>query len=351
MSNTGVRQIVRGGLTSGLTRRGLLGAGGALALGAFAAACGGGDGEGTASPSGGGAWSFTDDRGTKVGLKRRPERVVGYVGTAAALYDFGVDKRLVGVFGPTRLKDGKPDPQAGNLPVDRLEVIGNAYGEFNIEKYAALRPDLLVDNMFVPGDLFYVPAESKEKIFALAPSVAISTGAVALPKPLERTAALAAALGADLDAPKVTAAKARFEKAAEALRAAAKANAGLKVLAASASPDLFYASSPAKNTDLIYFKELGVDLIVPDKTGRDGYFEELSWENAGKYKADVILLDARTQALQPKDLGSKPSWRELPAVAAGQVVPWQPEPRFSYEGCAPILEALAATVTSAKKTG
>ncbi|MFC4051209.1 ABC transporter substrate-binding protein [Actinomadura syzygii] len=350
MSNTGVRQTVRGARTSGLTRRGLLGAGGALALGAFAAACGGGDGDGTASPSGG-AWSFTDDRGTKAGLKRRPERVVGYVGTAAALYDFGVDKQLVGVFGPTKLKDGKPDPQAGNLPIDRLEVIGNAYGEFNIEKYAALRPELLVDNMFVPGDLFYVPAESKEKIFALAPSVAISTGAVALPKPLERTAALAAALGADLNAPKVTAAKARFEKAAEALRAAAKANAGLKVLAASASPDLFYASSPAKNTDLIYFKELGVDLIVPDKPGRDGYYEELSWENAGKYKADVILLDARTQALQPKDLGSRPSWRELPAVAAGQVVPWQPEPRFSYEGCAPILEALAATVTSAKKTG
>lgn len=333
-----------------LTRRGLLGAGGALALGALISACGGGDG-GAGGSSGGGAWTFTDDRGTKIQLDGRPQRVVGYVGTAAALYDFGVDEQLVGVFGPTKLADGRPDPQAGDLPVDRLEIIGNAYGEFNIEKYAALRPQLLVDNMFLPGELFYVPAESKDKIFALAKSAAISAGAVPLPKPIQRTADLAAALGADLTSAKVTAAKARFDKAVEAVRAAAKAKRGLKVLAASASPDLFYASSPAKNTDLIYFKELGVDLIVPEKVSRQGYFEELSWENAGKYRADVIMLDSRTQALQPKDLGSKPSWKDLPAVKAGQVIPWQPEPRFSYAGCAPILEALAASLQSAKKTG
>ncbi|MEV5827096.1 ABC transporter substrate-binding protein [Spirillospora sp. NPDC052242] len=331
------------------TRRGFLGASGAAALGAFLAACGG-DGGGSVS-SGGGAWSFTDDRGEKVDLKARPTRVVGYVGTAAALYDFGVDEQLVGVFGPTKLQDGSPDPQAGELPVDRLEIIGNAFGEFNIEKYAALRPELLVDNMFVDGELFYVPVESADKIYALAPSVAISTGAVSLTKPLQRMAELAGALGADLGAAKVTEAKARFDKAAESVRAAVKANPGVRVLAASASPDLFYASSPDKNSDLIYFKELGVELITPEKPGANGYFEELSWENADRYPADVILLDSRTQALQPKDLGDKASWKDLPAVKAGQVFPWEAEPRFSYLGCAPILENLAKAIESAKKTG
>ncbi|MFC6881219.1 MULTISPECIES: ABC transporter substrate-binding protein [Actinomadura] len=330
-----------------LSRRGLLSAGGAVALGALISACGGGDGGGSSS---GGGWTFTDDRGTKVSLKARPKKIVAYVGSAAALYDFGVDEQLVGVFGPTKLKDGRPDPQAGELPVDRLTIIGNAFGEFNIEKYASLRPELLVDNMFVGTDLFYVPAESKDKIFGLAKSVAISAGATPLDKPVERYAQLAASLGADLNAPKVTAAKARYQKAAEAVRAAAKANGGLKVLAASASPDLFYASNPAKNTDLIYFRQLGVDLITPDKLNQQGYFEELSWENADKYKADLIMLDSRTQALQPKDLGGKPSWKDLPAVKAGQVIPWQAEPRFSYAGCAPILEALAKAVQSAKKT-
>lgn len=341
MSNTVARH---------LTRRGFLGAGGAVALGALIGACGGDGGNGAVS-SGGGAWSFTDDRGQKAELKARPQRVVGYVAAAAALYDFGVDEQLAGVFGPTKLADGRPDPQAGDLPVDRLEIIGNAFGEFNIEKYASLRPDLLVSNMFLKDELFYVPPESKDTIFALAPSVAISAGSVPLPQPIERTAALAAALGADLESEKVTSAKARFEKAAEAVRTAAEANAGLKVLAASASPDLFYASSPDKNTDLIYLKQLGVDLIVPENLDQNGYFENLSWENAGRYKADVIMLDSRTQALQPEDLGDKPTWKDLPAVKAGQVVPWQPEPRFSYEGCAPLLEAFAASLTSAKKTG
>ncbi|WP_030145154.1 ABC transporter substrate-binding protein [Spirillospora albida] len=330
-----------------LTRRGLLGAGGALALGALLTACGGDDGKdgGTAS---GGPWTYTDDRGTKIDLKKRPERIVAYSAAAAALYDFGVDEQLVGVYGPSRLKDGSRDPQAGDLPVERLTSIGNAYGEFNIEKYAALRPDLLIDNMFIKPNLFYVPEESKDKIFALAPSIGILAGDVPLPKPIERTAALAAALGADPKSVKVTEAKARFDRAVEAVRAAAKAN-PVKVLAASAAPDLFYASSPKRNTDLMYFKELGVDLVEPAKLDDAGYFESLSWENADRYKADLIILDSRTQALQPKDLGGKPSWKDLPAVKAGQVIGWNPEPRFSYAGCAPVLEELAKAIRSAKK--
>ncbi|MFD0854566.1 ABC transporter substrate-binding protein, partial [Actinomadura adrarensis] len=159
----------------------------------------------------------------------------------------------------------------------------------------------------------------------------------------------AAALGADLNAPKVTQAKARFEKATETLTAAVRAKPGIKVLACSGSADLFYASNPGKNTDLIYLKELGVEFITPEKLGSDGFFEELSWENADKYKADVLYLDSRTQALQPKDLASKPAWTDLPAVQAGQVVPWASEPRFSYLGCAPILEDLAKAIQNAEK--
>ncbi|WP_019630984.1 ABC transporter substrate-binding protein [Actinomadura atramentaria] len=326
-------------------RRAFLSAGGALALGALLAACGGSGG----ASSGGTAWSFADDRGTTARADSRPTRVVAYIGAAAALHDFGVVKPIVGVYGPTKLKDGSPDPQAGNVDVNKVTIIGNAYGEFNIEKYASLRPQLLIDNVFVGKDLFYVPAESKDKIFKLAPSVGISTGAVPLTEPIKRYSELAASLGADLKSPLVTEAKARFEKAAEDVRAAVKENPGVKVLAASASPDLFYASNPGKNTDLIYYKQLGVNLITPNKISKDGYFEELSWENADKYKADVILLDSRTQALQPKDLGSKASWKELPAVKAGQVIQWEAEPRFSYLGCAPLLENLAKAIRSAKK--
>ncbi|MCR8577210.1 ABC transporter substrate-binding protein [Streptomyces sp. Isolate_219] len=332
------------------SRRGILAAGGAVGIGALLAACGGGkDAGGANGDAKTGPWSFTDDRKEKVSLKSAPQRIVAFTGTAAALHDFGIDDQIVGVFGPTKLKNGKPDPQAGDLDVDKVTIIGNAYNQFNVEKYASLRPDLLVTNMYEPGALWFVPDDSKDKITPLAKSVAITSARVPLLKIIERYADLAKSLGADLGAKKVTDAKARFEKASEALRKAAKSH-PVKVLACSGSPDLFYASNPGINADLMYYKSLGVDLIVPDHLDKGGYFESLSWENADKYKADVLLLDNRTATLQPKELAAKPSWAKLPAVKAGQITPWSSEPRFSYAGAAPLIESLTKAIEGAKKT-
>lgn len=335
-----------------LSRRGLLAAGGAAAVGALLAACGKSGGSSSApagASSGSGPWSFTDDRKKEVAAKATPTRIVAFTGAAAALVDFGLDRQIVGVFGETKLKDGKADPQAGDLQVDRVEILGNVWGEFSIEKYAALRPELLVTHMYDPDALWYVPDESKDKVLQLAPSVATTTARVPLTQPIERYAKLAESLGADLKARKVTDAKARFEAAAESLRQAAKASGGLKVMAASGSADLFYVSNPKVGTDLMYFAELGVEFVVPTKLEAGDYFESLSWENAGKYGADLILLDNRSTALQPADLAAKPAWSQLPAVKAGQVTPWDAVPRFSYAGAAPLLENLGKAVRNARK--
>lgn len=337
-----------------LSRRGLLAAGGATALGAALAACGssGGtsSGEGE-SVTGGGSWTFTDDRGKTVTAKSRPSRVVAFTGAAAALADFGLDRQLVGVFGETRTTDGTADPQAGSLDVDKVEVIGNAWGEFSIEKYAALRPELLVTHMYDKDAYWYVPDESKDKILPLAPQVLISTGRVSITQPIEHYAKLAQSLGADLGAPKVVDAKARFERASEELRQAAKASGGIRVMACSGSTDLFYVSNPKVSCDLIRFAELGVQFVQPEKTDGGDYYEGLSWENAGKYQADVLLLDQRSTALQPKDLAAKPAWGQLPAVKAGQITPWDAVPRFSYAGFAPLLERLTAAIRQARRLG
>ncbi|WP_042416947.1 ABC transporter substrate-binding protein [Streptacidiphilus anmyonensis] len=339
------------------SRRTLLAAGGVAGLGALLAACGAGSrsgpGSGDAAASGSasrGPWRFTDDRGTTVSLPQAPARVVAYTGTAAALHDFGAADRLVGVFGPTRLADGKADPMAGQLDVSQVTVLGNAWGEFDLEKYAELRPQLLVTDMWQPKQLWYVPDASKDKIAALAPTAGISIANVQLPEPLRRHEELAGLLGADLTAASVVAAKQRFQQAVETLRRTAKGRGGLKVLAASASADLLYVSDPAVYPDLSYYRSLGVDLVTPNKV-QGGFFEPLSWENADTYGADLILLDSRSSALQPKDLTGKPTWQRLPAVRAGQVVPWLSEVRFSYAGCAPLVEQLAGALDRAKKVG
>ncbi|MEU5898581.1 MULTISPECIES: ABC transporter substrate-binding protein [Streptomyces] len=335
------------------SRRGILAAGGALGLTAALAACGTEKKDGSGKTEGGGEtgpWSFKDDRGQTAKRDAAPKNIVAFTGVAAALFDYGIEVK--GVFGPTTTKDGKADVQAGDMDVSKLTVIGNAWGQFNIEKYAGLAPDVLISTMFDDkGTLWYVPEESKDKILKLAPSVGISVYDRQLTHPLQRIQALAESLGADVKADKVVKAKKRFEDASERLRKVAKAHKDIKVLVGSASQDLFYVSGSNLSVDLEYFKALGVNLVEPSEQAKKesgGWFENLSWENVDKYRADIIMMDNRTSAIQPADI-SKPTWKKLPAVKAGQVIPRIAEPIFSYDKCAPILEDLADAIEKAKK--
>ncbi|WP_234320332.1 ABC transporter substrate-binding protein [Streptomyces sp. SBT349] len=229
--------------------------------------------------------------------------------------------------------------------------MGNAWGEFNVEEYARLEPDLLISDMRFPPDLWYLPEDSAEAILGLAPSVAVRSGGVPLRTTLERYAELAGALGADLDAPRVTDAIAAFDAGAESLRRAARDNPGIRVLALSATDDKVWFAVPADLPDLAHFAELGAEFVTPDSPDPGGVFQSTSWENADTFAADLLLVDNRTGNLQPDRLaGTKPTWRALPAVRAGQVVSWTPEPTSSYAHVAPILQGLAEAIGSATRT-
>jgi iron complex transport system substrate-binding protein len=338
-----------------LTRRGILAAGGALGLGAVLAACGdddaksGGSGEATTAAKSG-PWTFKDDRGTTVKLDKVPTKIVAFVGVAAALYDYGIE--IKGVFGPTKTKDGKADVQAGDMDVSKLTVFGNVWDQFNVEQYAAFQPEVLISTTFdSAGTLWYVPEASKDKIAKLAPSVAVSVYDRQLTKPLARMWELAESLGADMKAAKVVQAKKDFEAAAERLRKAAKARPEIKVMAGSASQDLFYVSGTNLSVDLEYFKALGVNFVEPPESAKKqggGWFESLSWENVDKYPADIIMMDDRSSTIQPADI-SEATWKKLPAVKAGQVIARSPEPILSYDKCTPLLTNLAEAIEKAKK--
>ncbi|MEU9286960.1 ABC transporter substrate-binding protein [Streptomyces sp. NPDC048275] len=340
-----------------LTRRGILAAGGALGLGAVLAACGddtdsksGGSDSTKAASAKSGPWTFKDDRDTTVKLDKTPANIVAFTGVAAALYDYGIEVK--GVFGPTTTADGKADVQAGDMDVSKLTVLGNAWGQFNIEKYAALAPDVLISTMFDDaGTLWYVPEESKDKILKLAPSVGISVYDRQMPESLQRMLALAESLGADVKSAEIVEAKKKFETAAERLRAAAKARPEIKVLAGSASDEIFYVSGSNFSIDLEYFKALGVNIVEPSAKAlkaSGGWFENLSWENVDKYPADIIIMDDRSSTTQPADI-TEATWKKLPAVKAGQVIARSPEPIVSYDKCTPLLDNLAEAIENAKK--
>ncbi|MFD6167430.1 ABC transporter substrate-binding protein [Streptomyces coeruleorubidus] len=340
--------------TARFSRRGILAAGGALGLGALVTACGsenstdgGSDSKASAKS---GPWSFKDDRGKNVQLDKAPANIVAFTGVAAALHDYGVSVK--GVFGPTKTQDGKPDVQAGDMDISKVTILGNTWDQFNVEKYAALAPEVLISTMFdSAGTLWYVPEASKDKIAKLAPSVGISVYDRQLTAPLQRMWELAESLGGDMKAAKVTDAKKRFEEASERLRKAAKAHPDIKVMAGSASQELFYVSGTNLSVDLEYFKALGVNFVEPPEKAKaegGGWFESLSWENVDKYAADIIMMDDRSSAIQPANI-TEATWKKLPAVKAGQVISRSAEPILSYDKCVPLVENLAKAIETAKK--
>lgn len=329
---------------AGLSRRGFLVGTGGVAAALALAACGGGDKP--ANAAGSGPWGFTDDRGQKAARDQRPTRVVAYASSAAALWDYGV--HAVGVFGPQKTADGKKEIQAGNIDLGAETSIGNAWDDFSMEKFAALKPDLVVTGLTgaKPTDLWVIKDDLAAKVQQIAPIVALSEYKVSWPKVMQRYEDLAVALGGDAKSAAITQGKADFQQASDALKAAVQAKPGLKVLVVSSDKDNLYVCKPDFFADLSYYRDLGMDIV--NGGGSDDYYETLSWEQAGKYPADLILTDSRTYALTRQQLAQIPTWKQLPAVDAGQLGDWSAEPRFNPVLAAPVVRKLTEVVKNAR---
>lgn len=329
---------------AGLSRRGFLIGTGGVAAALALAACGNGDKSTTAASSG--PWSFADDRDQKVARDQRPTRVVAYASSAAALWDYGV--HAIGVFGPQKTADGKKEVQVGNVDLTAETSIGNAWDDFSMEKFAALKADLVVTGLtgVKPTDLWVLKDDLGTKVQAIAPIVALSEYKVTWPKVMQRYEDLAVALGGDANSAAITKGKADFQQASDALKAAIKAKPGLKVLVVSSDKDNLYVCKPEFFADLSYYRDLGMDIV--NGGGSDDYFETLSWEQAGKYPADLILSDSRTFALSRQQLAAIPTWAQLPAVKANQIADWSTEPRFNPVLAAPVIQKMVDVVKNAR---
>lgn len=310
------------------------------------AACGDAGGNQDEGAASSGPWEFTDDRGKTIKLPKRPKRIVAQVHSAAALWDFGV--KPVGVFGPQKTPDGKPDPQVGNVDLNKVGSVGSEFGEFDLEKFAKLDPDLVVTIMYGPA-LWYIPEESLAKIEKKAPVVGIRLDNKSADEAIAQFEKLAASLGADLNSDAIKQAKAGFEQASKDLAAAAKAKKGLSVEVAIGQEEGYWVADPKWHGDAKYLSKLGLDIVAPKKPDPAFGFEQLSWEQAGKYKSDLILEDARTLGMTPDQLTKKyPTWNQLPAVKAKQVGPWHAETPSSYTLYTKMLTELTEVIKKAR---
>jgi iron complex transport system substrate-binding protein len=284
------------------------------------AACGASDESSSTDATG--SWSFTDDRGRTIELDHEPRAIVAQSSIAAALHDSGVE--VVGTFGPLEGPDGRVDPQAAGLDPSKVTDVTSEgeYGDLDMEKLAGLAPDLVVTNMYVPPDLWYINKATEKKVDGLTKTLAIDFQDASLTETIDAVGAVAKELGGDPESPDAQQAKADFEAASDRLRKIGDQLGDRQILAASTTPDMFYAGDPTQFPDLAYYQSLGLP-IVPVKAEAGSYWDEISWEKADKYAADIVLYDARDGATNLETLKKQPALGQLTAAKEGSYVPWQ----------------------------
>jgi iron complex transport system substrate-binding protein len=291
-------------------------------------------------------FTYKDARGKTVDLKSTPKTVVAQSSVAAALLDAGY--QVAGAYGElTPDKDGKLSYQAGSLDLKKLTVIGSTYGEFDLDKYALLAPDLLVDSTYDEKTLWYVPAAQAEQIEGIAPSIGVPGTYASTDAAIDTFVDLAGKLGADTNSASLAKEKVSYTTAEEAAEKVA-ASSGLKVAVMSPSKDTLYVVNPAYVPELTTLKDAGLDVVTPKKAAAT-VFTEQSWEQASDYQdVDVIFVDGRDfQGTLDgiKDIGA---WKNLPAVKAGQVYPWYAAAPYSYTSYAKIYQDFAAELAKSK---
>ncbi len=114
--------------------------------------------------------------------------------------------------------------------------------------------------------------------------------------------------------------------------------------------DEYFVVVPARNPDLDYYvKELGLPITTPKNpdTAGGGYFERLSWENAGAYKADVLMWDTRPASFTPDRMKRNAVFAALPAAAANRFAGWDAVAPMSHASYAKIMNKLADEIAAA----
>ena len=318
-----------------LSRRTLLAG---LAASPLLAACGRAEPDAGAAPASSAAarFTWTDARGTTIDLDQAPTSVVAQSSAAAALWDAGF--QVKGAYGELKTTNGKLDYQAGNLDLSKIQVIGQSFGEFSLEKLAAVGPQLLVDLSFDDKTLWYVDAKVEQQVKALCPTLGMKMLDQDLVSIIDSFADLAARLGAD---PAVSAsAKGQFDAATAELKTAITAAGGAKVAVLSFDATNAYVANADQAPDLAYLATLGAEFVRPDSKD---YFATISYEKLGDYTGDIILVDARNTYT---DYQKSAVWKSMPAVKAGRVFPWKTAAPYSYAASAPILRDLGTAYAS-----
>lgn len=292
------------------------------------------------------AWTFTDFLGRVTTLPAPPQRIAAEIGTAAALYDMGVQVHAVWG-GPANDPAGSPEAW-GRLPVDSVVNISTPEGDPDPEKALEAGSDLFIMGALNLEDTSQLTDDDSryETVMQVAPLIVWP-----FLDRVDRTMAeiwkVAIALGADPDSPDYAAAQAELAATVAELQAVLAEKPGLTALFGYPTNDELYLANPNSWDDVNYFRSLGLDVLEPDQS--DPWWETLSWEQASKYEPDTFFLATVEGAMPLDQVKAHPTFSQQPAVQADQVGVWSWYFARSPQGVTQLVENVLDVVQGAEK--
>ncbi|WP_368497782.1 ABC transporter substrate-binding protein [Herbiconiux sp. A18JL235] len=302
------------------------------------------------SAPGKGEWSYTDATGTTVTLDHTPERIASCTDYALGLLSYGIDP--VALFGRF---DVASDTRFDEYDISDAAIVGNSYGEIDLEALAEAAPDLIVTGIYptdregtlnTDGPYYaFADVEQQEQLEKIAPVVAIEVGGKGLDV-IEELVGLAEDLGADPAT--IAAAKEEFDAASAELTAAA-AESDVEVTQMYADADGVYVTKPQDEPETELYSELGVTFTNLNPEGYY-YWDIYSWENAGQMMTGDVLL-VNNEGFQEAELLKQPTFASHPAIAAGQVHDGWVGAALDYHSQAQHMTELAGILRESKPLG
>lgn len=301
----------------------------------------------TQDASAGGPWTFTDDAGKTVTLDAQPTKIAAFADYAAGLISYGVTPAAI-----WGRMDVAKDARFASADLSSTAIVGNSYGEIDLEALAAAEPDIIVTGIYptdregtldLKGPLYaFADREQQDQIEKIAPVIAIKIGGSGADV-VSSFNKMAAALGAEQSA--IDDAKAGFEAAEADLTAASKAS-GVEVTQMYADADGIYVVKPADEPETALYTSLGVNYTNLNPEGYY-YWDIYTWENAAKMMTGDVLL-VNEEGFQQDALADQATFAEHPALKAGQVHTWQVA-AFDYRSQTEQMKKLTDILNQSKK--
>ncbi|MDR2565727.1 MAG: ABC transporter substrate-binding protein [Bifidobacteriaceae bacterium] len=291
-------------------------------------------------------WTYTDGAGLAIKLESQPTRIAAFADYAIGLLSYGITP--VAIFGR---EDVATDQRFADYDLAEVAIVGNTYGEIDLEALAGAEPELIVTGIY-PTDRegtlsleepYYAVADMEQQLQLekIAPIAVVRIGGAGA-QVVEDLNELARALGADPGA--IDQARAAYYAAADTLTAAAQES-DLELTMIYGSPDGIYLVKPQDEPSTELYTSLGLTFTDLNPDG-DFYWDVYSWENAAQTMTGDVLL-VFTEGYQEADFREQPTFAAHPALAAGQVYTWQ-DAAFDYNSQAAQFKYLTEILLNSK---